>query len=119
MLVECCLSVGGVLVAVADWSDASDTILRVDGGMTASDWTMQCLADVLDAPVERPVLTETTALGVAYLAGAHVGFYGGQDDFAQRWKLDRSFTPTWPSDRRSRKIDLWNDAVSRTLTQRT
>ena len=80
---------------------------------------VQSLADILDAAVERPVVTETTALGVAYLAGAHVGFYGGQDDFAQRWKLDRSFTPTWSSDRRNRKIGLWNDAVSRTLTART
>ena len=114
-----CYQTNDLLEAMkADWSDASDTILRVDGGMTASDWTMQCLADVLNAPVERPVLTETTALGVAYLAGAHVGFYGGQDDFAKRWKLDRSFTPSWPTDRRSRKIGLWNDAISRTLTNR-
>ncbi|MAW52212.1 MAG: glycerol kinase [Geminicoccus sp.] len=114
-----CFQTNDLLAAMkADWSDASDTILRVDGGMTASDWTMQCLADVLDAPVERPVVTETTALGVAYLAGAHVGFYGGQDTFAQRWKLDRSFTPAWPSDRRERKIALWNDAVSRTLSSR-
>ena len=114
-----CFQTNDLLAAMkADWSDSSDTILRVDGGMTASDWTMQCLADVLDAPVERPVMTETTALGVAYLAGAHVGFYGGQDTFAQRWKLDRSFTPAWPSDRRERKIALWNDAVSRTLSSR-
>ena len=114
-----CYQTNDLLEAMkADWSDASDTILRVDGGMTASDWTMQCLADVLNAPVERPVLTETTALGVAYLAGAHVGFYGGQDDFAKRWKLDRSFTPSWPTDRRNRKIGLWNDAVSRTLSNR-
>lgn len=114
-----CFQTNDLLAAMkADWSDAQDTILRVDGGMTASDWTMQCLADVLDAPVERPVLTETTALGVAYLAGAHVGFYGGQDDFAKRWKLDRSFSPNWPAERRSRKIERWNDAVSRTLTER-
>ncbi len=114
-----CFQTNDLLQAMkADWSDAQDTILRVDGGMTASDWTMQCLADVLDAPVERPVVTETTALGVAYLAGAHVGFYGGQDDFAQRWKLDRSFSPAWDADRRARKIALWDDAVSRTLTER-
>lgn len=112
-----CFQTNDLLTAMkADWSDASETILRVDGGMTASDWTMQCLADVLNAPVERPMVTETTALGVAYLAGAHVGFYGGQDDFAQRWKLDRSFSPNWPAERRSRKIALWNDAVSRTLS---
>ena len=71
----------------ADWADAARTILRVDGGMTASDWTMQTLADVLDAAVERPVVAETTALGVAYLAGARVGFYGDQADFAKRGSI--------------------------------
>ena len=56
----------------ADWPDAktANTVLRVDGGMTASDWTMQRLADLLDAPVDRPMIQETTALGAAYLAGS-------------------------------------------------
>lgn len=114
-----CFQTNDLLTAMkADWADAKDTILRVDGGMTVSDWTMQCLSDVLDAPVERPVVTETTALGVAYLAGAFVGFYGGRDDFAQRWQLDRRFDPAWDASKRDRKIDRWNDAVSRTLTER-
>ena len=56
-----------------DWGSAGKTILRVDGGMTASDWTMQRLADILDAPVDRPQVLETTALGAAYLAGLQAG----------------------------------------------
>ena len=112
-----CFQTNDLLTAMkADWADAARTILRVDGGMTASDWTMQALADVLDAAVERPVVTETTALGVAYLAGAQVGFYGDQADFAQRWQLDQRFEPGWDAERRDRKIALWNDAVRRTLS---
>jgi len=112
-----CFQTNDLLTAMkADWADAARTILRVDGGMTASDWTMQALADVLDAAVERPVVTETTALGVAYLAGAQVGFYGDQADFAKRWQLDRRFEPDWHAERRDRKIALWNDAVQRTLS---
>ena len=112
-----CFQTNDLLTAMkADWADAARTILRVDGGMTASDWTMQALADVLDAAVERPVVTETTALGVAYLAGAQVGFYGDQADFAQRWQLDQRFEPGWDAERRDRKIALWSDAVRRTLS---
>ena len=112
-----CFQTNDLLTAMkADWADAARTILRVDGGMTASDWTMQALADVLNAAVERPVVTETTALGVAYLAGAQVGFYGDQTDFAQRWQLDQRFEPGWDAERRDRKIALWNDAVRRTLS---
>ena len=112
-----CFQTNDLLTAMkADWADAARTILRVDGGMTASDWTMQALADVLDAAVERPVVTETTALGVAYLAGAQVGFYGDQADFARRWQLDQRFEPGWDAERRDRKIALWNDAVRRTLS---
>jgi len=56
-----------------DWSAAADTVLRVDGGMVASDWTMQRLADILDSPVDRPVVLETTALGAAWPAGRKAG----------------------------------------------
>ena len=114
-----CFQTNDLLTAMkADWADAARTILRVDGGMTASDWTMQALADVLDAAVERPVVTETTALGVAYLAGAQVGFFGSQDDFARRWQRDKRFEPGWDAARRARKISIWNDAVQRTLSDR-
>jgi glycerol kinase len=66
-------------------------VLRVDGGMTASDYTMQFLADILDVPVDRPVFMETTALGAAYLAGRKAGVYPDLDGFAATWKLDRRF----------------------------
>lgn len=98
-----------------DWGAAGSTILRVDGGMVASDWTMQRLADTLDAPVDRPKVLETTALGAAYLAGMQVGFYPGLDEFARSWSLDRRFEPELSAEERERKYTGWKDAVSRTL----
>ena len=65
----------------------------VDGGMTASDWAMQFLSDILGAPVDRPVVTETTALGAAYLAGLAVGFWESREQIAAQWGLDRRFEP--------------------------
>ena len=90
-------------------------VLRVDGGMTASDWTMQCLADILDAAVDRPRILETTALGAAYLAGLHAGVYPPPADFAKVWALDRRFVPQMPDAERQRKLDGWHDAVRRVL----
>jgi glycerol kinase len=97
---------------------AIDTVLRVDGGMVASDWTMQRLADILAAPVDRPAVLETTALGAAYLAGLEVGFYPPPAEFARAWKLDRRFTPRMDAPQRARKLAAWKDAVSRTLSRR-
>ena len=68
-------------------------MLRVDGGMTASDWTMQRLADLLDAPVDRPMIQETTALGAAYLAGLAAGVYPEPSKFADNWRLEHRFKP--------------------------
>ena len=79
-----------------DWSTAADTVLRVDGGMVASDWTMQRLADILDSPVDRPVVLETTALGAAWLAGCGQGVWPDQEGFAGSWRLDRRFEPAMP-----------------------
>ena len=78
-----------------DWHGGSDagTVLRVDGGMVASDWTMQFLADIIDAPVDRPRILETTALGAAYLAGLDAGLYPSPAEFAKSWQLERRFTP--------------------------
>ena len=100
-----------------DWRDESGTVLRVDGGMVASDWTMQRLADVLDAPVDRPQLLETTALGAAWLAGHAAGVWPDMEGFGKAWKLDRRFEPAMENDTRRRKIDAWSDAVRRTLTR--
>ena len=91
-------------------------VLRVDGGMAGSDWTMQFLADVLDLPVDRPVDLETTARGAAWLAGVHAGFYPGPDEWSARWARDRRFVPAMEAGVREEKLRGWRDAVRRTLT---
>jgi glycerol kinase len=100
-----------------DWRDGkAQTVLRVDGGMVASDWTMQRLADMLDAPVDRPTILETTALGAAWLAGSRAGVWPKARDFAKAWVLDRRFTPAMGEAERNRKLRGWRDAVRRTLS---
>src|SRR4051812_30512878 len=103
----------------ADWPAASGTVLRVDGGMTASDVTMQFLADMLGAPVDRPTVMETTALGAAYLAGYQAGIYPDPDDFSTAWRLDRRFTPAMDTAIRARKWAGWQAAVARVRTAAT
>ena len=100
----------------ADWGTAADGVLRVDGGMTASDWAMQFLSDILGAPVDRPVVTETTALGAAFLAGMKGGVCPGPDEFAQNWALDRRFTPQMDDATRDAKYARWGRAVAATMT---
>lgn len=100
-----------------DWKGASaKTVLRVDGGMVASDWTMQRLADILDAPVDRPTILETTALGAAWLAGSKAGVWPKAKDFARSWALERRFKPEMDAAVRSTKLAGWRDAVRRTLS---
>ena len=101
----------------ADCGTLADTVLRVDGGMVASDWTMQRLADILGAPVDRLAILETTALGAAYLAGLQSGLYPQPQDFAARWALDRRFSAAMDDATRARKIAAWKDAVGRTLSR--
>jgi glycerol kinase len=102
----------------ADWpaSKNSSTVLRVDGGMTASDFTMQFLADILASPVDRPTVMETTALGAAYLAGRAAGICPELDGFASQWRLDRRFEPRMDARVREQKYSGWKQAVQRTLT---
>ncbi len=102
----------------SDWpaASAAETVLRVDGGMTASDFTMQFLADMLAAPVDRPVVMETTALGAAYLAGLAAGICPDLAGFAGYWKRERRFEPQMNPELRARKWAGWQDAVRRTLT---
>ena len=99
----------------ADWGSAGEGVLRVDGGMTASDWTMQFLADIIGAPVDRPVVTETTALGAAYLAAMQAGMAGGPEEFAKTWALDRRFGPAMAMPLRQSKYDRWSRAVAATM----
>jgi glycerol kinase len=101
----------------ADWPDAksANIVLRVDGGMTASDWTMQRLADLLDAPVDRPMIQETTALGAAYLAGLQAGVYPEPSKFADNWRLEHRFKPNMSAATRERKLKGWARAVKGVL----
>jgi len=87
--------------------------LRVDGGMARNDWVMQFLADILDLPVERPVVTETTALGAAYLAGLQAGLFKSVEDIATRWQRDRLFEPRMKADQREALYAGWRAAVAR------
>ena len=101
----------------SDWYDAEDKgVLRVDGGMSASDWSMQFLSDIIGAPVDRPKVLETTALGAAWLAGMRAGIYPDQAGFAAQWALDRRFEPAMEEATRDRRYAGWKDAVKRTLT---
>jgi glycerol kinase len=99
-----------------DWSGGgSETVLRVDGGMVASNWTMQRLADLLDAPVDRPQILETTALGAAWLAGRTAGVWPDEQGFAAAWRRERRFEPALDTTARWRKLQTWRSAVQRTL----
>jgi glycerol kinase len=113
-----CFQTADLLAAMrADWqADGAETVLRVDGGMVASDWTMQRLADLLAAPVDRPEVKETTALGAAYLAGLACGVFPEPDRFADRWRLERRFTPAMDEATRRRKLQNWRSAVQRLLS---
>lgn len=95
----------------ADWPSMGDTVLRVDGGMTASDWTMQFLADILGAPVDRPKVLETTAMGAAWLAGMRAGLMPGPAEFAQSWAVDRRFEPRMTTEETSKRLATWRRAV--------
>ena len=97
-------------------SGKGGAVLRVDGGMVASDWTMQRLADILDTPVDRPTVPETTALGAGYLAGLDAGLLPEPDRFADLWRLERRFSPRMGRAERERKVAGWRDAVRRTLS---
>ncbi|MBY6002986.1 glycerol kinase GlpK [Salipiger bermudensis] len=95
----------------ADWGGADEAALRVDGGMSASDYSMQFLADITGAPVDRPQVLETTAMGAAWLAGQRAGIYPGMEEFAESWALERQFEPAMDGDLRSGKYAAWKRAV--------
>jgi glycerol kinase len=99
----------------SDWKGAQGGVLRVDGGMAASGWAMQFLADIIGAPVDRPVITETTALGAAYLAGLSRGLCPEPEDFAKGWALDRRFEPAMARGEADAKYARWRRAVEATM----
>jgi len=92
---------------------ALDTV-RVDGGMVNNNWVCQFLSDVLDVGVQRPMQTETTALGAAYLAGLQVGVYQSKDDLVANWQQERAFAPNMATERREALTERWADAIRRT-----
>ncbi len=92
------------------------TRLRVDGGMVQNNWLCQFLANTLDIVVERPLITETTALGAAYLAGLQVGIFASLDDIAQHWRADREFDPAMESSSRNLLLADWHEAVIKVKT---
>jgi len=96
---------------------AKPTALRVDGGMVANDWAMQFLSDILDLPVDRPELAETTALGAASLAGMQAGVWPGPEGLAERWRLQRRFEPAMEAAERDTRCKGWLDAVRRTRSE--
>lgn len=91
--------------------------IRVDGGASANNFLMQFQSDILDADIIRPVVTETTALGAAYLAGLAVGYYDSKDEIERRWKAERAFQPEIGTGRREKLLAGWKQAVSRVLTK--
>lgn len=111
-----CYQTADLLGAMQDDALAPEE-LRVDGGMVNNDWLCQFLADVLDVPVSRPVETETTALGAAYLAGLQTGVFNSVDDIEKHWKIERKFQPSMLPSTRASLLKGWHDAVSRVLVK--
>ena len=110
-----CLQTRDLMAAMEADTGVALQRLRVDGGMVGNAWLMQALADIVDVAVERPRVTETTALGAAYLAGLHAGVFRSTDDIGAAWSRDAEFTPQMPEEVRERLVRGWESAVARTL----
>ena len=108
-----CFQTHDLLTAMAA-DGVAPSALRIDGGMVANDWLVQCLADILAIPVDRPAVMETTALGAAYLAGLQAGLFASLDDIASRWRRERRFEPEMAAERREGLLKDWQAAVART-----
>ena len=108
-----CYQTRDLLEAMARDGAAAPSALRVDGGMVVNNWLMQCLADILGVPVERPQINETTALGAAYLAGLQAGLYRDLAQIASHWQRQQRFTPGMPEAQRARLYAGWLSAVQR------
>ena len=89
--------------------------LRVDGGAASNNLLMQFQADILNVPVVRPEVTETTALGAGYLAGLGVGFWATQEEIAEQWHVERRFEPNMSADKRAHHLGVWNEAIQRSM----
>lgn len=106
-----CYQVNDVLHAMRADSGAPLASLKVDGGASANHLLMQIQADLIGAPVDRPLCVETTAMGAAYLAGLAAGYWKSQEDIVQNWAIDRSFRPSISAEEREARIKGWNKAL--------
>ncbi|MEO1166590.1 MAG: FGGY-family carbohydrate kinase, partial [Chloroflexota bacterium] len=102
-----------VLEAMKSDSGLELPALRVDGGAVTNNFLMQFQADILGVPVQRPAVTETTALGAAYLAGIAVGYWDSQDEIAKKWSIEKTFEPKMGADERESMYAGWKRAVER------
>jgi glycerol kinase len=104
-----------LLVAMQKDADCPVLEVRADGGAARNDMLMQFQADLLGVPVVRPTVTETTALGAAYLAGLALGFWSSQEEIAAQWTAERTFDPAIGAGQRAELMGRWNRAVERSL----
>jgi len=104
-----------VLQAMEKDSGVPLTALKVDGGMVYNELLMQFQADILDVPVVRPTVAETTALGAAYAAGLAVGFWGNLEDLRANWQISKTWQPQMDEAKRAALYAGWQKAVERTL----
>ncbi|HJA80566.1 MAG TPA: glycerol kinase GlpK [Candidatus Mediterraneibacter intestinipullorum] len=104
--------VNDVLAAMKADSGIGLSALKADGGASSNNFLMQVQADIINAPVNRPVCVETTAMGAAYLAGLAVGYWKNKDEVVSNWAIDRTFSPSISEEERSRRISGWNKAVT-------
>ncbi|GAB3242709.1 glycerol kinase GlpK [Kineosporia babensis] len=109
-----CYQSKDVADAMAADSGVALEVLKVDGGVTANELCMQLQADILNVPVSRPVVAETTALGAAYAAGLAVGFWQNTDELRQNWNESKRWTPEWSDEQRTGGYAGWKKAVDRT-----
>jgi glycerol kinase len=112
-LESACYQTRDLVEAMRGGRSGGETLLRVDGGMVRNDWMLQFLADILGAPVERPRVPETTALGAAFLAGLGAGLYRSLDEIAAAWQRDRRFDPAMPTTERDALVARWRTLVGR------
>ena len=103
--------VNDVIAAMQADSGITLSALKVDGGACANNFLMQFQADIIDAPVNRPVCVETTAMGAAYLAGLAVGYWKSKEEVVKNWQIDRVFKPEMEADTRKKAVSGWNKAV--------
>jgi glycerol kinase len=116
-LESACFQTHDLVTAMAADAGTAPRELRVDGGMVVNDWFVQRLADLTGIAVLRPAVTETTALGAAYLAGLGHGIWSSLSELRSQWRLDRRFAPALEADARSISLRGWSDAVRRVISK--